>query len=155
MTHSHFCHSWNAVSTASLCSHLLFDLHKCSANSEECQWVPLFWHGVIQWRRFFPFTLLCQTPFCQTAPLLPSVIRQQNEMEYWWKCSASIAIPPTSSFDTVGKHIKIGGTTFQSSHRRIEKCFSLYSYTYLVVILSCADSKMWFLKVLSSSVFQT
>ena len=35
-------------------------------------------------------------PFCQTAPLLPSVPRQQNVMEYCWEGSASTAIHPAA-----------------------------------------------------------
>ena len=53
-----------------------------------------------------------QMPFCQTAPLLPSVMQQQNVMEYCWEGSASTAIPPTSASDVAGQHNKIGGTTF-------------------------------------------
>ena len=34
--------------------------------------------------QFAPYALPCQTPFCQTAPLLPSVVaQQQHGMEYW------------------------------------------------------------------------
>jgi len=35
-------------------------------------------------------------PFCQSAPLLPSVTQQQHAMEYWWKGSTCTAIPSTS-----------------------------------------------------------
>jgi len=51
-------------------------------------------------------------PFCQAAPLLPSVTRRQNGMEYWWEGSASIAVPPTSAYDIVGQQNNIGGITF-------------------------------------------
>jgi len=51
-------------------------------------------------------------PFCQTAPLLPSVAQQQNVMEYCWEGSASTAISPTSASDVVGQHNKIRGDTF-------------------------------------------
>jgi len=53
-----------------------------------------------------------QTPFCQTAPLLPSVTQQQNVMEYWGEDSASTAMPPTSAFDVMTQHHKIGVITF-------------------------------------------
>ena len=50
------------------------------------------------------------TPFCQTAPLLPSVTWQQHVMGYWWQPSASTAISPTSDSDSVGQDNKIGVT---------------------------------------------
>jgi len=51
-------------------------------------------------------------PFCQTAPLLPSIIQQQYVMEYWQEGSTSAAIPQTSTSDTVGQYYKIRGVTF-------------------------------------------
>jgi len=53
--------------------------------------------------------------FCQTAPLLPSVTRQQNVMEYWWEGSASTAIPPPSASDVISHQNKIGVITFRAS----------------------------------------
>ena len=50
--------------------------------------------------------------FCQTAPLLPSVTRQQHVMEYWWEGSTSTAIPPVSTSDLMGQHGKIRGVIF-------------------------------------------
>ena len=41
-----------------------------------------FLHGGIQGHAFVSYTLPHQIPFCQTAPLLPSVT-QQHVMEYW------------------------------------------------------------------------
>jgi len=38
-------------------------------------------------------------PFYQTAPLLPSVTRQQHTVEYWQEGSTSTAIPPASAYD--------------------------------------------------------
>jgi len=67
-----------------------------------------FSHGGIQLPSFASYMLL----FCQTAPLLPSVARQQNVREYWWEGSASTAIPTTSTSDIVGQHNNIGGVTF-------------------------------------------
>ena len=55
--------------------------------------------------------LPCQTPFCQTAPLLPSVTWQQNVTGYWWKGSTSTAIPPTSTSDIVSQRNKTRGIT--------------------------------------------
>ena len=63
--------------TTSLCSHPLF-LCKFSASINECQWVPFFPRGGTWWHIFASSTLSCQTPLCQTAPLLPSVTQQQK-----------------------------------------------------------------------------
>jgi len=70
-----------------------------------------FLHEGIQFQPFAPYTLPCQMPFCQSAPLLPSVTQQQNIMGYWWEGSTSAAIPPTAASD-VGQHNEIGGITF-------------------------------------------
>ena len=56
--------------------------------------------------------LLCQARFCESAPRLPSVVQQQNEMEYWWEGSTSTAVQPPSASDAMGQHNKIGGTNF-------------------------------------------
>ena len=53
----------------------------------------------------------CQTSFCQTAPLLPSVTQQQDVREYWWEDSTSTAIPPTATSDIVDQHSKVGVIT--------------------------------------------
>ena len=45
-------------------------------------------------------------PFCQTAPLLPSVTWQQNVTEYWQEGSASTTIPPPS-VHVMGQHNEI------------------------------------------------
>ena len=70
-------------------------------NVSGCHFFP---HAVIQLHPFASYALPCQTPFCQTAPLLPSVTWQENAMEYWWECSDSTGIPPTSTSDAVGQH---------------------------------------------------
>ena len=67
-------------------------LHKHSAIIDECQWVPLFPHGGIQWHAFASDALQCQKLLCQTAPVLPSVTRQQHAMENRWEGSASTAV---------------------------------------------------------------
>ena len=64
---------------------------------------------------FASHPLPCQTPFCQTAPLLPSVAWHQNTTEYCQEDSTSTAIWPTSASDTVGQHNKIGGITFATA----------------------------------------
>jgi len=61
---------------------------------------------------FASYTVPCQTPFCQTATLLPSVLQQQNVMEYWWEGSASAAIPPASASVIRDQCNEIGGITF-------------------------------------------
>ena len=56
---------WNTSPTISLDSHPLFGLQECSAIIDECQWVPFFPHGGIQWHTFAPYALPCQMPFCR------------------------------------------------------------------------------------------
>lgn len=43
----HCCHCWNQPSTASQCWHPLFDLHKHSESTNECQWrvIEYWWDG--------------------------------------------------------------------------------------------------------------
>ena len=55
----------------------------------------IYLQGGIQWHTCASYTAPCQTPFCQTAPLLPSVTWQKNVMENLWKGSASTAVPST------------------------------------------------------------
>ena len=69
-----------------------------------------FPRGIIQLH-----TLASSALPCQTAPLLPSVMWQQNVMEYWWEHSASAAVPPTFSSDIVGQYRKIGDITFRAA----------------------------------------
>ena len=64
-------------------------LQECSASINECQF---FLHRGIRWHTFAPTALPCKMPFCQPVPLLPSVTRQQNGMEYKRKGSTSTAI---------------------------------------------------------------
>ena len=75
----------------------------------------MFLHGGIQPHTFASYVLPRQTPFCQAAPLLPSVTWQQRGMEYWWEGSASAAVPPTSTSDAVGKHNKIGSVIYRAA----------------------------------------
>jgi len=51
--------------------------------------------------------LPCQTPLCQTAPLLPSVTQQQPITEFWWEDSTPTAIPPPSDPGVMGQHKKM------------------------------------------------
>jgi len=45
---------------------------------DECCWVPFFFHVQEFSDSCASYALLCQTPSCQTVPLLPSVTLQQN-----------------------------------------------------------------------------
>ena len=49
----HFHHCWNALTTTSLCLHPLIGLHKCSASTDEYQWVPIFLHRGIKFHSCF------------------------------------------------------------------------------------------------------
>ena len=96
------------------CSHPLFGLHKRSANICECQWVPFFLHGGIQFHNFISSALPCQTPFHQAAPQA-AVTLQQNAMEYWREGSTSTAIPLTSKSDVMDQNNKTRGITFKAA----------------------------------------
>lgn len=54
-------------------------------------------------------------PFCQTAPLLPSVSQQQNSMEFWWEGSTSTTLPPTPVSDIMWQDSEIRGITFRAA----------------------------------------
>ena len=95
----------------SLYYHALFGLHKHAKSINECQWMSFFPQGGIYFHTVASSALPCQMPFCQTAPLLPSVTQQQNVLEYWQEGSTSTAVRPTSASDTVGQCNKIGGIT--------------------------------------------
>ena len=86
------------------------DIHKCSSSNYRRQWVHFVPHGGIQLHSFASHALSCQMPFCQTAPLLPSVSWQQNRT--LGEGSTSTAMPPTSISDVVGQHNKIWDITF-------------------------------------------
>ena len=108
VNHCHCCHYQNAPPTTSLCSHPLLGLHKRSATVNECQWVPFFPHAEIQRPIFASYTLPCQMPFGQTAPLLPSVAQQQCVTEHWGKGWTFTSIPSTSTSDIMGWDNKTG-----------------------------------------------
>ena len=135
VTHCHHSHCQNAPPTTSLCSHPLVGLHKCSASVNECQWVSSFLHGGIQWHTFASSAVQCQTQFCQTALLLPSVTQQQNVMEHWGEGSASTAIPPTSASDVVGQCNRTGAVTFRAALVYISETYQKFPFTPAVTIL--------------------
>ena len=133
--------------------HPLFGLHNCSASINECQQVPFFPHGGIQFHIFDSYPLLWQMPLCQTAPLLPSVTQQQHVMAHWWEGSTSAAIPPSSASDTVGQHNKLGGITSRAalvycinSHATGEQFYSYLSHyiDYLVPHRAVHELLVWF-----------
>ena len=98
-----------------------------------------------QLHTFASCALPCQMPFCQTASLLPSVTQQQNAMEYWWECSASTAIPPTSTSVITGQRSKIGGITFGASLVKF--------IIYFIHISNKADFNFWyFLLILKKKI---
>ena len=70
-------------------------------------------------------------PFCQTAPLLPSVTGQQHGMEYWQKGSTSTAIPPTLVSDIVGQHHSIEDINFRAALVNPGNGVLLYMLQYL------------------------
>ena len=59
--------------------------------------------------RFCLYALPCKMPRCQTAPLLPSVTRQQRVMEYCQEGSTFTTILPTC--EAVGQHNEMEGIT--------------------------------------------
>jgi len=87
------------------------NVHQASTNVNGHNFFP---HVGIQLQPFASYTLPCQMPFCQSTALLPFVAQQQHVMGYWWKGSASTAIPPPSASNVVGQH-KIGGITFEAT----------------------------------------
>ena len=77
------------------------------------------------------FIHISMMPFCQSAPLLPSVIQQQNVTEYWQEGSTSTAILPTPVSDVMGQCHKIRGITFRASlaHKLIIKHYPYQDFT--------------------------
>ena len=53
-------------------------LHKRSVSVDEYHRVPFFPCGGILFHSFVSYALPCRVPFCQIAPLLPSVTQQQS-----------------------------------------------------------------------------
>jgi len=97
-------------------AHIHFGLHKCSASTNKCQWVPFFPQGGIQWHTFASrahLTSMSDT-FLSDCPSAAICHTATNVMEYWWEGSTSTAVPPTSASDVVDWHHKIGGITFRA-----------------------------------------
>ena len=89
------------------------DIQQALTNVSRCLFFFLL--GGIQWYTLVSSALPCQMPFCQTAPLQPSVTWQQNLMGYCWDGSTSAAVTPTSTSDVMGQHNEIGGITFRAA----------------------------------------
>ena len=103
------------------------NIQQVSMNANGCN---LFHMGGIQCHTFSSRSLLCQMPFCQTVPLLPSVMVQQNVTGYWWEGSTSAAIPPpTSTSDVMGQRHKTGSNTFRAA-LKIIKIYNAYRNTH-------------------------
>ena len=106
----------------------------------KCRWMSvsaIFSCGGIQWHTFASYSLPCQTPLCQTAPLLPPVAWQQNVTGYYWEGSFSTSIPPISASDGVGQYRKIGTICSRASIEEL-----LLNSVYLF----CGHSIHWALK---------
>jgi len=112
VTHSHCCHCGSTPSTASLCSHLLYGLHKHSASIDESHWVRFF----STWRN--SVTHLCF--ICtSTSDVILSDCLSAAICHMATKCNGilvgrfnSAIIPPTPSTDTVDAQNKAGDITF-------------------------------------------
>lgn len=66
------------------------------------QRVQSFLQGGIQLHPLAAYELPSQSPFGQTAPLLPSFTWQQNSVSYWQEGSTLTATPPRSTSDVTG-----------------------------------------------------
>jgi len=105
------CRCWNTPPTASLCSYLLFGLHKRS--QQVCMNVTgcnLFCIEEFSNTPFFTCDSMCY----QTALLLPSVTQQQNITEHWQEDSTSRVILLPSVSDAMSQHSKTGSITFRA-----------------------------------------
>ena len=71
-----------------------------------------FPHGGTQQYPYVSYALPYQMSFGWAALLLSCVTQQQNVTEYWWEGSTS-TLPPTSAYDIMAQHNKIGGITFR------------------------------------------
>ena len=100
------------TATASLCSHPLSGLHQCSVslNVNGCHILCMEEFSYSRLLHLY-FHVRCHFVI---VPLLLFDAWQQNVMGYWWECSTSTAIPPTSTSDVVGLHHEIGGINFRA-----------------------------------------
>jgi hypothetical protein len=88
----------------------MFGLHKRSASVDEYKRVQFFPHGGTQRHTSDSYALLCQTPFCQIAPLPLSLGNKGYKLlagRFNLYCHM-----PASAFNVVAQHNKIGDITF-------------------------------------------
>ena len=85
------------------------NIQQVSMNVSGCSF---FLHRGIQFCTFPLYALLCQVPFCQIAPLLPTVTWQWNVMDFWF----SLYCHTTNMYHVGhhGRHNKIGGISFEA-----------------------------------------
>lgn len=107
------------------------------ASSDESWWVPLFPHGWIQWQTFAVYTFSCQTPFSQTALLLPSV-RQKKKSNGIWVGRFNVCCNITN-IGLLHHGLTNGRRYFWSSPSIIDKCYILLSSsvtTFLLLVVA-------------------
>ena len=114
------------------------------ASISECQWVPFFPRGGIQYHTFALYALPCWLHCCQTALLLPSVTQKQNVVEYCQEGSASTAIQPVSVSGIVGQHNKTGSITFRAALILCSCMWQNSKICYSSIFLQCVKMKPFF-----------
>ena len=98
----------------SLCSHPLFGLHKHSASTNECQWVPFF---STQWNSLTHFCFIHTSVSDASLSDCPSAATCHTATEYNGILAGrltSTAIPPTSTFGIMSQQNKVGGITLRA-----------------------------------------
>jgi len=115
----------------------------------KCQWMSVSaifstWRNSMTHLCFI--RTLCQMPFFQTAPPLPSVTQQENVMKYSWEGSISAALPPTSTSDVVSQHNK-------RRHYFQSRPWTLYSLFWGTLLHSIIYCNHWHRIFLQSKVF--
>jgi len=115
-THYCSCHCWNAAPTTSLCSHPLPGLHKHSASTDECLWVPFF----STWRNSVKHLCIMHTSMpnaIMTDCHSPAICHMAKTLnKYWWEGSTSTAVPPTSASDVKGQLWQLN--TFKNNNNK-------------------------------------
>ena len=98
----------------------LVGLHKHSASTDECQWVPFFPHGGIQFRPFALCTSIPDTTVwdCHSAAIYPTATKCDGICvgRFNLYCCA-----PKSTPDVMGQHHITGGITFRTALRLTPK----------------------------------
>lgn len=151
--------------TASLCSHLLFGLHKHSASIDGYQWMLFFPQWGIQWHTFTSDALSCQTHFLDCPSAVITAIQHNGTLAgrfnlYFHNTSICLWCRGPTGYSR--KHYfqssthKLGGASFDAFSLKCEKAFSraarilfvwfclfLCKYTFLFWIIQtntwCSD----------------